>query len=98
MSQSGYINDREFSKFVDSTSRNNASSVETMPASFATIVDEVSKSLMYVGKAKIGSLQDSSVWQIQKITVTGSITLIQYADGDGNFDNVWNDRASLSYS
>lgn len=39
-------------------------------------------------------------WRICKMTYNGSnqITDIQWADGNEEFDNVWNDRASLSYT
>lgn len=49
----------------------------------------------YIGKAAPGSSESDPVWQIQK--VVGDTSGI-YADGDAEFNNVWADRASLSYS
>lgn len=73
--------------------------VATSSATYATIVDEASATVTYVGKAKLGTAQASALWQIFKITESGStITTITWADGNSNFDNVWNDRASLTYS
>lgn len=61
-------------------------------------IDEASSTVTYVGKAAVGSLNADAVWQIQRLTVSGSVTTIEYADGDSNFNNIWNNRASLSYS
>ena len=52
----------------------------------------------YVGIAPMGSSDAAAVWAIKRITVSGSLTTIRYADGNALFDNVWNDYASLSYS
>lgn len=51
----------------------------------------------YVGQAVIGSASSASVWQIQKIDETTG-TIITWADGDDNFDNVWDNYAVLTYS
>lgn len=71
---------------------------EVRSYAMASIIDEASSTVTYVGKAAAGSSTASAVWQIQKISISGSVTTISWADGDGNFDNVWNNRASLSYS
>jgi len=65
---------------------------------YATQLDEVS-SLTYVGKAAPGSSTSLPVWQIQRLDESGSPELIiTFADGDSNFDNIWDDRLLLSYS
>lgn len=63
-----------------------------------TRVDEVSKTLIYLGKAAIASSEASAVWQIQRITISGSVTTTLWADGNSNYDNIWNNRASLTYT
>lgn len=51
----------------------------------------------YVGKASVGSTTTAAVWQIFKIeNVSGNLT-ITYADSDSNSDNIWDNRASLTY-
>lgn len=75
-----------------------ASIVYTTGASRITAIDEANGNLTYIGFAKIGSTTDEAVWQIFRVQKTGSTTLIQYADGDENYDNVFDDRDSLSYS
>ena len=63
------------------------------------IIDEVSGSLTYQGWSGIGSNTGSTVWKIQEIaTAGGSVTTITWADGNALYDNVWDDRASLTYS
>lgn len=66
-------------------------------SSYATRLDEASSTVTYVGKATTGSSTGSAVWQIQKLDSTSGL-VITWADGDSSFDNVWNNRASLSYS
>ena len=58
-----------------------------------------SNNLEYLGKANIGSATSDSIWQIKKFIYSGSnMTGILYADGNELFDNLWDDRTSLSYS
>ena len=64
----------------------------------AFIVDEYSGTLIYLGWAGVGSATGSSVWKIQRISITGSITTIAWADGNPQYDNVWENRASITYS
>lgn len=61
-------------------------------------VDAVSSSVTYIGVAKIGTATSSATWQISKVNVSGTVTSLTYADGNDNYDNIWDNRASLSYS
>ena len=64
---------------------------------YGTRIDEATSTVTYIGKATPGTATSVSLWQIQKIdTTTG--TVITWADGNGDFDNEWDNRASLSYS
>ncbi len=67
-------------------------------STYATRLDEVGGGITYVGKAAVGSATSSAVWQIQRITETGPDITIQWADGNASFDNIWDNRASLTYS
>ncbi len=67
-------------------------------SSTVTLIDEVSDTVMYIGIANSGDLTSDANWQIKKITKTGDITSIKYADGTADFVNVWDDRASYTYS
>jgi hypothetical protein len=60
--------------------------------------EEASAGVYYLGEAKLGSATSEAVWRIQKIIETGPLLEILWADSDSNFDNVWNDRAILTYN
>lgn len=51
----------------------------------------------YEGFALPGSDTASPVWKIKRTVVTGGDTVVTYADGDTQFDNIWDDRATLTY-
>lgn len=62
-----------------------------LAARYVTVGD-----MQYIGEAEVGSLDASAVWRI--IRIEQSAGEIKYADGDSNFDNVWDDHASLTYA
>lgn len=57
---------------------------------------EASSTVAYVGLASISSQPSAPVWQIKKLDYTNGVD-IKWADGNQNFDNVWDDRTSLTY-
>ena len=60
-------------------------------------VDSVDTNLTYIGSAEPGTLTNAASWRVLRVdNTTGSIIL--YADGDTKFDNVFDDRQTLSYS
>lgn len=61
-------------------------------------IDEVSATVTYIGKAEPGSAEGAAVWQIKKIEIIGTETETTWADGDVSFNNVWDDRVSLTYT
>lgn len=63
----------------------------------ALITDVASASITYIGEAAIGVLQSAPFWRIRKLTTTGNIVVTTWADINEEYDNVWNDRASLTY-
>ncbi len=53
----------------------------------------------YVGLATAGTATSAVSWQIKKLVYTGTnVTSVIWADGDINFDNIWDNHSSLSYS
>lgn len=60
-------------------------------------IDEVTSTLTYLGYANLGANDNDAVWKIKRIQQIGTVTTINYADGNKLFDNVWNNRASLNY-
>lgn len=61
------------------------------------VVDSGVATTYYLGKAFPGSDSGDAKWQIKKIDESDG-TVITWADGDSDFDNIWDDRESLSYS
>ena len=59
--------------------------------------DTTTASVTYIGKAPSGTATSSAKWSIQKIDESSGV-VITWADGNDNEDNVWDDRASLTYS
>lgn len=82
------------------------SSASPIPiADFSTIyppiIDTTTTSgTIYFGFATIGSSASTSspIWRIMKMVDSSGILTFSFADGDSNFDNVWANRTSLSYS
>lgn len=60
--------------------------------------DEQGKAI-FIGLATPGSAKSAAAWQIRKITYDGNsaATDIQFANSSNAFDQIWNDRAGLSY-
>lgn len=73
----------------------------TEMASLATKYDQDADppTLAYLGHAYPGTAGSVAQWRIQKLVFggDGDVT-ITWADGNANFDNIWDDRASLSYT
>jgi len=61
-------------------------------------LDDASASVTYVGEAPFGAIATDSNWRIFRLSTVGTVLSLTWADGDDNFDNVWANRTSLSYS
>lgn len=97
----GTLHDNDKNSFVEVSDGGTqiARRVSLHTGSIPVLIDEASSSVTYIGKSRtLGVAEGSAVWQIQKIELSGTVTKILWADGDGEFDNVWSDRASLTYS
>lgn len=78
------------------TEQNGISAKRTIDATLATKVTE-SGTTTYIAFAVPGSAQSDPVWRAMKIDESSG-TVITYADGNPNYDNVVTDLSSLSYS
>ena len=63
-------------------------------------VDFVGEDLVYRGWANPGTVSSQPLWRIRRTRFIGadSDVIHDWADGNGNFDNIWDDRASKPYS
>jgi len=62
------------------------------------IDDTTTANMTYIGKARPGTATSVAEWQVKRIDESGANIVILFADGDEIFNNIWDDRASLSYS
>jgi hypothetical protein len=70
----------------------------SIEAYYIVRIDSPSGTITYIGKALAGTATSAATWQIKRIEDVSTETIILFADGNTSFDNVWNDRASLTYS
>lgn len=61
---------------------------------------DVNNNMIYHGVAIPGSATSAAVWFVEKYTYDGNnrATLHELADGNDLADNIWDNRASLTYS
>lgn len=65
------------------------------------IDDTTTTDMIYIGKAALtGSAvaTSSAVWQIKRLDSSSLALDKKWADGNDSFDNIWDNRASLTYS
>ena len=72
-------------------------SINNKETNFSVLLDQSDANTLYIGEAQIASSSSSAVWQIRKLVTSGTVTSMLWADGNQLFDNVWDDRLSLTY-
>jgi hypothetical protein len=74
-------------------------SYEELTVPYAVRFDQYDATTGYLGEAVPGVATSAASWRVKKLVfgVDGDVD-VTYADGDANFNNVWDDRASLTYS
>lgn len=83
-----------------------ASSSTPMPITDATttyppIIDTTTTAnTVYFGFVAVGSSgsTSSAIWRIMRMVESSGVYTFAFADGNTNFDNVWDNRTILSYS
>lgn len=56
--------------------------------------------ITYVGKTivSLASLTDQPIWQLMRVYApSGQDLIISYAEGNTNFDNIWDNKENLEY-
>ncbi len=67
-------------------------------AQYAVIADnKTTGGVIYIGYADAGTATSAASWRIKKVDIS-NYPVITWADGDTNFNNVFDDRVSLTYS
>ena len=63
------------------------------------IIDDSSSTISYFCFANAGSSSASALWKVFRIdTSTSPLTVIKFADGNANYDNIAANRATLTYT
>jgi hypothetical protein len=67
------------------------------------VVDETGvNGITYLGYWSPGPLSNNQLttnrYQIRRVTVTGNITITEFADGTASFDKIWSARSIYTYS
>lgn len=61
-------------------------------------LDDTSEtSITYIGYSRPGTGTDENKWRIKRLDESDGIVIL-WADGDSEFDNIWDNRTSLNYS
>ena len=68
---------------------------KTVSNPLTTILDSSASPILYIGKAEKGSAESSAVWQIAKLDTSSGLYKTWASTG---FDQIWTNRASLTYS
>ncbi len=64
----------------------------------AVIMDDYTTTNMtYICKAPVGTISSAAGWKISRMDTTAG-TVIKWADGNSNYDNIADNRASLTYT
>lgn len=85
-------------EYVPANANNVASLRRKTTENLAQRVDDyTTANIIYIGIARVGTPTSDAYWQIQKIDETTG-TVITWADGNDNFDNIWDNRTSITYS
>jgi hypothetical protein len=61
-------------------------------------VDQTDPNNVYLGFAPTGSATSAAVWLVQKVVTTGADIAILSANGSDAYNNIYDNRASLTYS
>lgn len=79
---------------VDATISGNVSTESAIY--YKCLDDTTTTSMIYIGEATPGTATSASTWRIKRLNLTAGL-IIQWADS-GDFTQVWDNRASLTYN
>jgi len=80
----------------DSQFRNRG--IVMLDAAIVKQIIETAGGITYIGDAECGTATAAAKWRIQRIIAVGAVQTVEWADGDGQFDNVWDNRVALTYA
>ena len=69
----------------------------SLPGPYVLLLEEASSTITYIGEADPGTATSAASWRIKRLDSTSGLA-VKYGGGVTTFSQVWDDRASLSYS
>ena len=88
----------EMLEYVPGNGANNKSLARLVSSNLAMRLDDTTTSnVTYLGWARPGTATNEAKWRIKKMDDSSGL-VVTWADGNTDFDNVWDNRASISYS
>ena len=62
-------------------------------------IDFITQNEIYRGEAQVGSSENSPLWRIRKIVISGDGDVTEtWADGSSDFNKLWTSRLSYTYT
>lgn len=86
--------DREFDKFREANNGKSKVAVTHEDDSSGLRVDQSSSTIIYLGEGLFGALTSEAKWKIKKIDLSSGVAITSSSE---NFDQIWDNRASLTY-
>ena len=88
------VKDREFDRFRSATGNKSKVAVINEEDSTGLRVDQVSSTLLYLGEGLFGALTSEAKWKIKQIDLSSGVVIKAASE---EFDQIWDNRASLIY-
>lgn len=88
------VQDREFDKFRSADNDKSKVAVTLEDSSSGLIVDQATSTTIYLGEGLFGALTSEAKWKIKKIDLSSGVRI---TSSSTDFDQIWDNRASLTY-
>lgn len=88
------VQDREFDKFRSADGDKSKVAVSLESDSSGLIVDNASSTIIYIGEGTYGALTSEPKWLIKRIDLASGVVI---KSASKTFDQIWDNRASLTY-
>ncbi len=88
------VKDREFDKFRSASNGKSKVAVTSEDDASGLIVDQASSTVIYLGEGLFGALTSEAKWKIKKIDLSSGVRITAVSE---EFNQIWDNRASLTY-
>ena len=95
MSLPDSINDRPKQSYREESDGKTKVAVVTEDDGIGLIYEQASSTIIYLGEGLFGALTSEPKWKIKKIDTSSGVVIKSASKA---FDQIWNDRAGLTYS